>query len=62
MKSAKTASPDSLPEVLDDKTLAEYQARLTDLRRQMADLSLSLTPENPKVRNCRSRSTHWKPP
>jgi succinoglycan biosynthesis transport protein ExoP len=50
-ESSKTVPPESLPEVLDDKTLPDYQARLTDLRRQMADLNLSLTPENPKVRH-----------
>jgi capsular exopolysaccharide synthesis family protein len=46
---ASTASPESLPEVLDDKTLGEYQVKLTDLRRQLAELSSSLTPAHPAV-------------
>jgi capsular exopolysaccharide synthesis family protein len=45
----KSFSADSLPEVLDDKTLGDYQSKLTDLRRQMADLSFSLTPDHPRV-------------
>jgi len=45
-----TTSPaDTLPQVLDDLALREYQTKLTDLRRQMADLGSALTPENPKV-------------
>lgn len=45
-----TKSPaDALPQVLDDLSLRDYQTKLTDLRRQMADLSTGLTPENPKV-------------
>ncbi len=44
---ASTASPESLPEVLDDKTLGEYQVKLTDLHRQLAELSTSLTAAHP---------------
>ena len=44
---ASTASPESLPEVLDDATLKEYQVKLTDLRRQLAELSSSLTAGQP---------------
>lgn len=45
----KSLSVESLPEMLDDKTLAEYQSKLTDLHRQIADLDVSLTPSHPKV-------------
>ena len=45
-----TASPDSLPEVLDDATLKDYQVKLTDLRRQLAELSSTLTPLHPSVK------------
>jgi capsular exopolysaccharide synthesis family protein len=45
-----TASPDSLPEVLDDPTLKDYQVKLTDLRRQFAALSATLTPLHPAVK------------
>src|SRR5437870_10096220 len=45
----KNATPDSLPEVIDDKTLTDYQSKLTDLRRQIADLSFNLMPNHPKI-------------
>ena len=43
------AAAESLPEVLDDPTLKEYQVQLTDLRRQLAELSSALTQEHPRV-------------
>ncbi|HVX65009.1 MAG TPA: polysaccharide biosynthesis tyrosine autokinase [Bryobacteraceae bacterium] len=46
---AKTA-PGALPEVLDDDSLRGPASRLTDLRRQLADLGASFTPEHPKVK------------
>ena len=46
-----TSAPiDSLPQVVDDANLREYLSKLSDLRRQRAELRVSLTPENPKVR------------
>ncbi|MDQ6706773.1 MAG: GumC family protein, partial [Acidobacteriota bacterium] len=42
--------PDSLPDVLDSPTLRSYQVNLTDLHRQLADLSAVLTPTHYKVR------------
>ena len=56
------SSPESLPEVLDSKTLGEYQGRLTDLRRQQAELTTSLTATHPKIRKSRPRSPPWRPP
>ncbi len=47
---AVTAPPDSLPEVLDDGTLKDYQAKVTELRRQLAELSSALTPSHPSVK------------
>ena len=52
---ASTASPESLPEVLDDPTLKEYQVKLTDLRRQLAELSSSLTATHPTVRKVQAQ-------
>src|SRR5208283_2058204 len=49
------ASSDSLPEMLDDPTLADYQSKLTDLRRQMADLNFALTPSHPKVQRLQAQ-------
>ena len=52
---AATASPDSLPEVLDDATLQGYQVKLTDLRRQLAELSSTLTPLHPSVKKVQAQ-------
>jgi capsular exopolysaccharide synthesis family protein len=54
---ASTAPPESLPEVLDDKTLGEYQVKLTDLHRQLAELSSSLTPAHPAVNKVQAQVT-----
>ena len=54
---ASTAASESLPEVLDDATLKEYQVKLTDLRRQLADLSSSLTPTHPAVKKVQAQVT-----
>jgi capsular exopolysaccharide synthesis family protein len=45
-----SAPLESLPEVLDDKSLADYHVKLTDLRRQRSALSATLTPAHPEVR------------
>jgi succinoglycan biosynthesis transport protein ExoP len=50
-----SAPPESLPKVLDDKTLGEYHVRLTDLRRQLAELSSTLAPANPAVRKVQAQ-------
>jgi capsular exopolysaccharide synthesis family protein len=52
---AAAASPDSLPEVLDDATLQGYQVKLTDLRRQLAELSSTLTPLHPSVKKVQAQ-------
>ena len=52
-----SAPPESLPEVLDDKTLEDYQVKLTDLRRQLAELSSSLTPAHPAVKKVQAQVT-----
>lgn len=54
---ASTAPPESLPQVLDDKTLGQYEIKLIDLRRQLADLSSSLTPANPAVMKVQAQVT-----
>ncbi|MGA8233725.1 MAG: polysaccharide biosynthesis tyrosine autokinase [Candidatus Acidiferrales bacterium] len=50
-----TASPESLPEVLDDGTLKEYQGKITDLRRQLAEVSSSLTAAHPAVKKIQAQ-------
>jgi capsular exopolysaccharide synthesis family protein len=54
---ASTVSPESLPEVLDDATLKEYQIKLADLRRQLAEVSSSLTPAHPAVKKVQAQVT-----
>jgi succinoglycan biosynthesis transport protein ExoP len=54
---ATTASTDSLPEVLDDPTLKDYQVKLTDLRRQLAERSAVLTPSHPSVQKIQAQVT-----
>jgi capsular exopolysaccharide synthesis family protein len=47
---ASSSPPESLPEVLDDPSLRDYQMRFVDLRRQYAELSSSLTANHPQVK------------
>jgi polysaccharide biosynthesis transport protein len=49
-EAVQKASPESLPDGLDNTTLKEYESRLADLRRQESALTTTLTPENPKVK------------
>lgn len=46
---AKTAPPETLPDVIDDTRLREYQTRITDLQRQKSELAVTLGPEHFKV-------------
>jgi capsular exopolysaccharide synthesis family protein len=52
-----TAPPESLPEVVDNPTLKEYQVKLTDLRRQLAELSSTLTAAHPAVKKIQAQIT-----
>ena len=54
---ANRAPEESLPEVLDDPTLREYQVQLTALRQQMAELSTVLTSENPRIAKIEAQVT-----
>jgi len=56
-ESASTAPPQSLPQVLDDRTLGQYNIKLTDLRRELAEISSSLTPANPAVKKVQAQVT-----
>lgn len=50
-----SATPEALPEVLDDSALRDYQAKLTDLRRQYAELGSTLTPEHYKLQKLQAQ-------
>ena len=52
---AKTSPPESLSEVLDHGPLREYQVKLTDLRRELAELSSTYTPAHYKVRRVQAQ-------
>jgi polysaccharide biosynthesis transport protein len=41
--------PEALPDVLNDESLRDYRAKLTELRRQIAELEATYTTEHPKV-------------
>lgn len=47
---ASSSAPDALPQDTNDGQLQAYQAKLTELRRQRADLATLLTDQNYKVR------------
>jgi capsular exopolysaccharide synthesis family protein len=50
-----SAQPDTLPEVLDDDAMKGYQKDLTELRRQLSDLTSMYTPEHPKVQKLQAQ-------
>jgi capsular exopolysaccharide synthesis family protein len=54
---AATSAPDALPEVLDNATLRELQSRLTELRRQAAELSPAYKPAHYKVQSLQAQIT-----
>jgi capsular exopolysaccharide synthesis family protein len=54
-ETALRAAPESLPEVIDDGSLQEYQSKLAELRRQMAELSSALTAQHPKVKRVQAQ-------
>ncbi|MCU1292845.1 MAG: lipopolysaccharide biosynthesis [Bryobacterales bacterium] len=49
------SKPEDTNQVADDATLREYQIRLTDLTRQLEQMSLLLTPTNYKVQQIQSQ-------
>jgi polysaccharide biosynthesis transport protein len=52
---ALASPPEALPDVLNDASLREYQAKLTELRRQIAELTATYTPEHTKVRRVQAQ-------
>ncbi len=52
---ARTAAPDTLPDVLDNPAHRAYELKLADLRSRVAELVPPLTEENPKVIHLRSQ-------
>ncbi len=52
---ASDSPVESLPEVINDSTLRQYQIDLTNLKRQEADLLVSLTPEHHRVKHVQAQ-------
>ncbi len=48
---AKSSPPEALPDILNDPTLRDYQGKITELNRQLAELRVPYTAEHPKVRS-----------
>ena len=54
-EASKTSETQSLPAILDSGPMAAYQTKLTDLRRELADLSTTLTPSHYKVQRVQAQ-------
>jgi len=52
---AKNSPPEALPDVLDDDALRQYEASLTELQRQYAQLRISFTPQHAEVRRVQAQ-------
>lgn len=52
---ARGSAPETLADILNDVALREYQTRLTDLRRQHAELSATYKPEYSKVKRVQAQ-------
>lgn len=52
---AKSKAVDSLPEILEDPTMREYRQKLTELQRQYAELSATLTPAHYRVQRVQAQ-------
>lgn len=55
MEMAAEVTPDSVPQVLDNAALKEYEAKLSDLERQLAEYKQIYTLTNPKVQAVQSQ-------
>src|SRR3984957_19245771 len=55
VETSKSAPAESMPQVLDDPTLRDNRARLADLRRQLSDLSVTLTPANYRIQQLQTQ-------
>jgi succinoglycan biosynthesis transport protein ExoP len=51
----KSSPADSIPEIIDDANLREYQSKIADLNRELAQRMATLTPQHPKVREVQAQ-------
>ena len=54
---AKNNPPESLPDILNDESLRASQTKMADLRRQLAELTLTLKPAHPRVQKLKLQLT-----
>jgi len=54
-ETAATSPPEALPDILSDTELREYGAKLTELRRQIAELGATYTPDHPKIQRVQAQ-------
>jgi capsular exopolysaccharide synthesis family protein len=54
-ETAAVSTPEALPDVLSDEGLQEYSSKLTDLRRQIAELGSTYTPDHPKIQRVQAQ-------
>lgn len=54
---AKTSPAASIPDIVEDPSLRDYQLKFTDLRRQLAELSTTLTPDHFRVKQVQAQIT-----
>ena len=59
-EAVKTKPADSLPEMLEDPTMRDYRQKLTELQRQYAELTATLTPEHYKVQRVQAQIDELK--
>jgi polysaccharide biosynthesis transport protein len=57
---ARNKPVDSLPEILEDPTMRDYQQKLAQLQEQYAELSATLTPEHYKVQRVAAQISELK--
>ncbi len=50
-----SAAPETLPDVLNDVSLRDYQVKLTDLKRQQAEMTQTFKPEYSKVKRIQAQ-------
>jgi capsular exopolysaccharide synthesis family protein len=55
LEMAKTSPAEALPDVLNDQTLRDYQAKITELNRQYAELSPTYKADYPKVQRVQAQ-------
>ena len=55
-----SSAPDTLPEVLDDASLRDYQIKLADLNRQLAEAMASFASAHPKVERLQAQISEMK--